>query len=217
MNPYKNNKIDGQFLKIPREKWKYDLGSGQITDEELDILLRLWLKANPTTGKVAINYSIFAEEIKGRFPYIKKEVLVNKLTKTMNSLKRKQRLWFKEHSGSKKPVEVEIAEYPLIQGGYADISYHFQQNFSRGNEETVFQNTDSPAELLKDEQRLKELKGGVSKLKSSMSMDSPSRAPKIDRKIIERKSDLNTSVSPEERPLEKLRKNLKDMGILKRE
>ena len=28
MNPYKNNKIDGQFLKVPREKWKYDLGSG---------------------------------------------------------------------------------------------------------------------------------------------------------------------------------------------
>lgn len=217
MNLDKNNKIDGQFLKIPREKWKYDLGSGQITDEDFDVLFRLWLRANPTTGKVAINYSIFAEEIKGRFPHIKKEGLVNKLTKIMNSLKRKQRLWFKEHSGSKKPVEIELAEYPLIQGGYAGISHRFQQSSGRDNEEAIPQNISSPAELLKNEQRLEGPKSHTNKLKNGIPMNPPSRALKIDRKIIERKSDLNTSVSSEERSLEKLRKNLKEMGILKRE
>ena len=80
MNP---NKTEEQFLKIPRERWRYEVESGKITWEEYDVRSWLWLKANPVTGKVVVNYIILAEEMKERFPYIKD--IVNKITKVMVS------------------------------------------------------------------------------------------------------------------------------------
>ena len=188
MNP---NKTEEQFLKIPRERWRYEVESGKITWEEYDVRSWLWLKANPVTGKVVVNYIILAEEMKERFPYIKD--IVNKITKIMLSLKTKQRLWFLEHSGSRNAVEVELADFPLISRGYIDISHRFQQSFGRGDGKEIPQNTGIPAELPSDEQRLGELKDSLNELKGGMSINSPSRAPKIDRKIIDRKIDSNNS------------------------
>ena len=206
MNSHRNNEDKKYFLKIPKEDWKYEIESGKITWEEHAVEEWLWFKANTTTGKVVINYTILAEEMKGRFDYTKD--VVNKITKIMNSLKKKQRLWFPEHSGSKSKVEVELHGYPLIQGGYTDISYRFQQNSSRGETKTIPKDTNSPAELLKDGQRLKKLESQKSKLINSMSIDSPGRAPKIDKKNI-RKIDKSKNNNFNNCPLRRNGENSK--------
>lgn len=176
---HENN--EERFVRIPRDKWKYELESGQLTWEESDVLFWLWLKANPTTGKVAVNYAILSEEMKDRFPYVKERV--NKINKIMLSLKDKQRLWFPEHSGSSKPAEVELDEFPLIQKGYTDITSRFQQNSSRGNLKNVSQNSISAAELFTNEQSFNGIKNQINALKNKMSFPDSSRGPNIDRNI----------------------------------
>jgi len=129
-NPDLNNQAEERFLKLPKDKWRYDLESGKLSWEESDLLFWLWLKANPKTGKVAVRYPNLAEEMKERFPHIRDKV--NKITKLMVSLKKRQRLWLSKHPGSKKPAEVFLNDFPLIGGDYTDLRERFEQSSSRG-------------------------------------------------------------------------------------
>ncbi len=168
-----------RFLKIPVDQWKYELESGEISWDEYAVREWLWLKANPVTGKVAVNYGILAKELKGRFPHTKD--LVNKLTKIMISLKKKQRLWFKEHSGGRGPVEVELQGFPLMNKRYTDISHRFQQSSSRGPAELSSKNKDQQAELSKAKQSLKGSKTPENERETKDLDSEPSRGPKRDK------------------------------------
>lgn len=168
-----------RFLKIPIDQWKYELESGEISWDEHSVREWLWLKANPITGKVAVNYGTLAEELKGRFSYVKD--LVNKLSKIMISLKKKQRLWFKEHSGSRGPVEVELQDFPLINRQYTDISHRFQQSSSRGPAELTSQNGDQQAELSEVEQSLEGSKSPENERETKDLDSDSSRGPKRDK------------------------------------
>ena len=205
----KTNNTNSRFLKIPVDEWKYELDLGEISWEELDVLLWHWMKANPNTGKTSLSYPRLAKELKNRFPYIKKQ-LPNKLNKIMISLKAQQRLWFKRHSGSNKPTKVELHKFPLINGEYTDISYRFQQNSSRGISRALSKKAKSTAGLSKNKQRLKKQKAQNNKHKISTTALKPSRTPKKERKnkIPDKNKKMKRKISWTTELLEKLEKNL---------
>lgn len=190
-----NKNLEQRFLKIPRETWRCELESGKINWEEHSVLFWLWLNANPMTGKAPLNYKILAEQMRERFLHIRKTNVINKLTKILNSLKRQQRLWFKRHSGSRGRAEVELHQYPLIQGGYTDISKHFQQNSSRA----LNKNHSSLAEVLKPqqncEQNSQQLDSRTYLPKNSIPKNSPSRSFSRTHKIDRNKTDRQTDTS----------------------
>lgn len=202
------------FLRIRKDEWKYSLESGQLSWEEFDLLMWLWLKAD-ATGRVAVNYAVIAEEMRGRFPKIKDKV--SKINKLMLSLRGKQRLWFKDHPGSPSPAEVLLADYSLMPRGFKDISKHFQQSSGRAHLKSAPQNIQTPAELSENQQRSEEGLRGLNKLKNAYPIGGTGRAPHIDRDINKERekeflNNLNDSSNKNEDPLvERLSKKLSDI------
>jgi len=184
-----------RFLKIPADDWKYELESGEISWDEHAVREWLWIKANPVTGIVVVNYKVLAEELKGRFSYVEEENLVNKITKIMISLKKKKKLWFKKHSGKKKKaINVELQDYPFINRGYKDISNRFQQSSGRAPTK-ISQNEALQAEVSETEKRLEESKTPENEQKSEPLDSDSGRGPKRESQDKDKERETDSSSS----------------------
>ena len=171
-------KLDDRFIKLLTsiiDDWK----TGKLATLEFNVLIYLIREADIIKGVKNVNYAIISLEPGDLFKNYTDRV--NQVNKVMLSLKKKQRIWFEEHSGSRGNIDVEIQHFPFKNQQYLDISYRFQQNSDRDDTELLNQNHENPAELLSDEQRLEELKNSKDKLINQMDMNNASRAPQTDK------------------------------------
>ena len=171
-------KLNDRFIKLLTSiigEWK----TGKLATLEFCVLVYLIEGANITNGVTNKCYQVIYFETGDLFKNYTDPV--NQVTKTMASLKKKQRIWFEEHSGSRGNVNIEIQYYPLMSGEYIDIGHRFQQSSIRGSTESPTTNTEKVAELSLDEQRLEELKNSKDKLINQMDMNNASRAPQTDK------------------------------------
>ncbi|MAG18203.1 MAG: hypothetical protein CL944_01880 [Candidatus Diapherotrites archaeon] len=102
------------FIMISRQLFD-DYASGQLTAEELVIILHLFYKANIVSGRAGVNYQSVANDLEDLFKNYKNPV--NQVNKVMLSLLKKCRIWFEKHSGSRSKFEVWIDRYPCKRDG----------------------------------------------------------------------------------------------------
>lgn len=105
------------YVQIPRT-WISDYMSREITCDEFFVLMWLTLRANYYSGKYATTYEVIASELSGKYE-------TNRINKIMLSLKSKQRIWYPEIKGSRRPFEVEIEGYPILGKTAKDITHRF--------------------------------------------------------------------------------------------
>lgn len=157
------------FLMIDKQLFD-DLYSGDLTGEEWVVLLHLFDKANITNGKAGANYRSIVAELEDFFKVYKDPV--NQVNKVMLSLRKKRKIWFKKHPGSKNKFTVWIDKYPCKKGAQV-VATDILNKFLKNNEKNEY----NPAEVSNSQQRSEELKNSKSKLLSQVSMDSASRGP----------------------------------------
>jgi len=177
--------LEDNFIKLSTptiEDWR----SGKLKTQEFNVLLYLMSRASIKTGIINIDYEVISRETGDLFE--KNDNPVNQVNKVMLSLKKKQRIWFERHPGSRGNIDVEIQHFPLKNQRYIDISDRFQQSYGRGDSESSLPEREKPAELLPSEQRLKDIKNDKDKLIKQMDINNDSRGPQID-KIEYRKID----------------------------
>jgi len=168
---------DKDFVKIPRI-WIDDLMAERLTSQELFALFWLFLRANKITGKVVVNYKIISIEFEDLLSSYKDKI--NQATKIMLALKKKKRLWFPKHVGSRSKVEVELHKYPLVTGEYTDVSRRFQQNDDRGSNDDELKKGLTSAELCDNGQRSRSNNQQSNKGQNNTYQGTTSRTPKTD-------------------------------------
>lgn len=174
----------------------------ELSTKEYNVLQDMMFKANITTGVAIIpSTEAYALELKVRGNILTKKDIINDLTKILNSLKQKKRIWFQSRMGTAKPTEIYIHNFPLNKTDFTDFSHMFQQNPSRTFEkdpssvtevENLEQSLGQNSELYKDKRK---------SLLNSMSIDGSGRTqsrihdPQIDRLEIDRKDRYNKTSS----------------------
>ena len=115
-----NNK---NFVRLPRSLKEFYLDR-YINFEQFFVLLWLWIKANPVTGKVDTSYEALRKDFQEKFSK-------NYINKIMLVLKEQKLIWYPNQQGRRSSFNVDIQNYPLSNGGYRDISELFESESGR--------------------------------------------------------------------------------------
>jgi len=89
------------FIILPR-KMKHDYLEGKLSRNELDVLLWIWLNANPVNGYFTADYKALEREFHNRISY-------DNIRKIISSLRKKQYIYFLNHKGRKGSFSI----YPI--------------------------------------------------------------------------------------------------------
>ena len=130
-------KIDNNdYIKLPRSI-KTALVDGYLRFEEYSVLVWLWINANPRNGKAHVSYTGLSKDFKEKYSK-------NHINRLMLNLKRKKWIWFVGQQGRRSSFHVDIASYPLSNGGFTDLEHCRKQKSGRSEGTT---DEHSPAEV----------------------------------------------------------------------
>ena len=130
-------KIDNNdYVKLPRSI-KTALVDGYLSFEEYSVLVWLWINANPRIGRAHVSYAGLSKDFKDKYSK-------NHINRLMLNLKRKKWMWFPVQQGRRSSFHVDIASYPLSNGGFVNIEVRQKQKFGRSEDDIPEQ---SPAEV----------------------------------------------------------------------
>lgn len=150
----KNKKIlieNDDFIRLSRSIRTAYL-DGLITLDEMWVLIRLWINANPRTGRAMVSYESVSKDFQSRYSK-------NVINKLMLELKRKKLIGFPRQQGRRGSFFVDIQNYPLSTGGFKDIEKEDAQNTGRSSGANIPSNdAGSSAEDEDIRQKLKEQK-----------------------------------------------------------
>ena len=127
---------NNDYVKLPRSI-KTALVDGYLSFEEYSVLVWLWITANPRMGKAHVSYAGLSKDFKEKYSK-------NHINRLMLNLKRKKWIWFAVQQGRRSSFHVDIASYPLSNGGFVDIQTRSKQKFGRSESDT---DTQLPAEV----------------------------------------------------------------------
>lgn len=126
---------NNDYVRLPRSI-KTALVDGYLSFEEYSVLVWLWINANPRIGRAQVSYAGLSKDFKEKYSK-------NHINRLMLNLKRKKWMWFPVQQGRRSSFHVDIASYPLSNGGFVNIEVRKKQKFSR-SEDTIDEH--SPAE-----------------------------------------------------------------------
>jgi hypothetical protein len=142
-----NLTIDNKnFVRLPRSLKEFYLDR-YINFEQFFVLLWLWIKANPVTGKVDTSYEALRKDFHEKFSK-------NYINKIMLALKEQKLIWYPNQRGRRSSFNVDIQNYPLSNGGYRDINKLFEQESGRSsdsNQDSLL--AEAPAEVKPSRQK----------------------------------------------------------------
>ena len=117
-------KIDNNdYVKLPRSI-KTALVDGYLSFEEYSVLVWLWINANPRIGRAQVSYAGLSKDFKDKYSK-------NHINRLMLNLKRKKWMWFPVQQGRRSSFHVDIASYPLSNGGFVDLETRSKQKSGR--------------------------------------------------------------------------------------
>lgn len=148
-------KIDNNdYVKLPRSI-KTALVDGYLRFEEYSVLVWLWINANPRMGKAHVSYAGLSKDFKEKYSK-------NHINRLMLDLKRKKWIWFPGQQGRKSSFHVDIANYPLSNGGFVELENRNKQKSGRSEsgipEQTM---AEAPAEVCEVRQKLESDKNAL--------------------------------------------------------
>lgn len=154
--------LNDDFVRLSRSISAAYL-DGQLTLDEMWVLIWLWINANPRTGRTMTSYEALSKDFKGRYSK-------NVMNKIMLGLKRKKLVGFHKQQGRRSSFYVDIQNYPLSTGGFKDIHKGAKSNSGRSSDTNIPSNKVAiPAEVNADWQKLETEKKGLAE---GLSMDS---------------------------------------------
>lgn len=119
---------NNDYVKLPRSI-KTALVDGYLSFEEYSILVWLWISANPRIGKAHVSYAGLSKDFKEKYSK-------NHINRLMLNLKRKKWIWFPVQQGRRSSFHVDIANYPLSNGGFVELEKRIKQKSGRSEDDT---------------------------------------------------------------------------------
>lgn len=164
---------NNDYVKLPRSI-KTALVDGYLSFEEYSVLIWLWINANPRIGRAQVSYAGLSKDFKDKYSK-------NHINRLMLNLKRKKWMWFPVQQGRRSSFHVDIASYPLSNGGFVDIAHRSKQKFGRSDDDTDNHlPTEVPTEVSDIQQKLKDDKNALVDRFSFNSESSLGRSSKND-------------------------------------
>ena len=167
-------KIDNNdYVKLPRSI-KTALVDGYLRFEEYSVLVWLWINANPRIGKAHVSYAGLSKDFKEKYSK-------NHINRLMLALKRKKWIWFPGQQGRRSSFHVDIANYPLSNGGFVNLENRNKQKSGRSESDIPEQTlAEVPTEVSDVRQKLESEKNALVERFSFGSGSLTSRSSKND-------------------------------------
>lgn len=164
---------NNDYVKLPRSI-KTALVDGYLRFEEYSVLVWLWINANPRIGKAHVSYAGLSKDFKEKYSK-------NHINRLMLALKRKKWIWFPGQQGRRSSFHVDIANYPLSNGGFVDLENRNKQKFGRSDSGIDKQSlAEVPTEVSDVRQKLESDKSALIERFSFGSQSSLGRSSKND-------------------------------------
>ena len=164
---------NNDYVKLPRSI-KTALVDGYLSFEEYSVIVWLWINANPRMGKAHVSYAGLSKDFKEKYSK-------NHINRLMLNLKRKKWIWFPGQQGRRSSFHVDIANYPLSNGGFVDLETRSKQKSGRSENDTDTQLlAEAPTEVSDVRQKLESDKNALVDRFSFGSEIPPGRSPKND-------------------------------------
>lgn len=145
---------NNDYVKLPRSI-KTALVDGYLSFEEYSVLVWLWINANPRMGKAHVSYAGLSKDFKEKYSK-------NHINRLMLNLKRKKWIWFAVQQGRRSSFHVDIANYPLSNGGFVDLEVRRKQKSGRSEDDTPEQSlAEVPTEVDDVRQKLESDKNAL--------------------------------------------------------
>ena len=145
---------NNDYVKLPRSI-KTALVDGYLSFEEYSILVWLWINANPRIGRAQVSYAGLSKDFKEKYSK-------NHINRLMLNPKRKKWMWFPVQQGRRSSFHVDIASYPLSNGGFVNIEVRQKQKFCRSEDNiTEHSPAEVPTEVSDVQQKLKSDKNAL--------------------------------------------------------
>ena len=179
---------NNDYVKLPRSI-KTALVDGYLSFEEYSVLVWLWINANPRIGKAHVSYAGLSKDFKEKYSK-------NHINRLMLNLKRKKWIWFPVQQGRRSSFHVDIANYPLSNGGFVDLEVRKKQKSDRSESDMPEQSpAEVPTEVSNVRQKLESDKNALVDRFSFGSESSLDRSSKNDNEN-ENKNNRSTSRRP---------------------
>lgn len=181
--------LNDDFVRLSRSISAAYL-DGQLTLDEMWVLIWLWINANPRTGRTMTSYEGLSKDLKGRYSK-------NVMNKIMLDLKRKKLVGFHKQQGRRSSFFVDIQNYPLSTGGFKDIHKGVEKNSGRSSGANIPSNEAAiPAEVETGWQKSEEAINSVAERYFADQQPDSGRSSNNDNKT---ENDNDSSVSYKER------------------
>jgi hypothetical protein len=103
------------FVAIPR-RIRDDYVRGELSRNELDVLLWIWLNTNPVNGYFMADYKALEREFRDKISY-------DNVRKITSSLRKKQDIYFPNHKGRKGSFPIYPVGFKLTNGEIQTLDY----------------------------------------------------------------------------------------------
>ena len=145
---------NNDYVKLPRSI-KTALVDGYLSFEEYSVLVWLWINANPRIGKAHVSYAGLSKDFKEKYSK-------NHINRLMLNLKFKKWVWFPVQQGRRSSFHVDIANYPLSNGGFVDLEHRSKQKSGKSESDTDTQLlAEVPTEVIGVRQKLESDKNAL--------------------------------------------------------
>ena len=145
---------NNDYVKLPRSI-KTALVDGYLSFEEYSVLVWLWINANPRIGKAHVSYAGLSKDFKEKYSK-------NHINRLMLNLKLKKWIWFPGQQGRRSSFHVDIANYPLSNGGFVDLEVRNKQKSGRSESDIPEQSqAEVPTEVSDARQKLESDKNAL--------------------------------------------------------
>jgi hypothetical protein len=145
---------NNDYVKLPRSI-KTALVDGYLSFEEYSVLVWLWINANPRIGKAHVSYAGLSKDFKEKYSK-------NHINRLMLNLKCKKCIWFPVQQGRRSSFHVDIANYPLSNGGFVELEKRIKQKSGRSESDTGMQSqAEVPTEVGDVRQKLESDKNAL--------------------------------------------------------
>ena len=164
---------NNDYVKLPRSI-KTALVEGYLRFEEYSVLVWLWINANPRNGRAQVSYAGLSKDFKEKYSK-------NHINRLMLNLKRKKWIWFTGQQGRRSSFHVDIANYPLSNGGFINLERCRKQKSGRSESGIDDQSlAEVPTEVSDVQQKLESEKSALIEWFSFNQKNSFGRSPKND-------------------------------------
>jgi hypothetical protein len=153
------------FVALPR-KIRDDYLNGKLTKNEFDVLIWIWLNANPVNGSFSMSYEGLRQDFRNNISY-------DNARKITSSLRKERYIYFSNHKGRKGSFSVYPTDF-LLTNGHIQASEYLENKVKNKNHITTSSQTEEQTNIKLEhnfQEQYHNLKKQKSELIKGFSMD----------------------------------------------